>query len=71
MWKFQAVVLLLLVAPAVHADVGERPRWSLDLDWITDDYSGARGGEQTAMTQLGYRFSERVMTLRPPWKVAA
>jgi YaiO family outer membrane protein len=61
MWKIRVVLVLLLAAPAVHAGDDDRPRWSLDLDWITDDYSNARGGEQTAATQLGYRFSANLL----------
>ncbi|HKY92959.1 MAG TPA: YaiO family outer membrane beta-barrel protein [Nevskiaceae bacterium] len=61
MWRSRIALLLLLVAPAASADADGRPRWTLDLDWITDEFSNARGGEQTAMTQLGYRFSRKVL----------
>lgn len=59
MWMMRAMLLLLLTSPAVRAtDDGIEHPWKLDLDWITDEYSGIRGGEQSASTQLGYRFSK-------------
>jgi YaiO family outer membrane protein len=60
MWKLRAVLAVLMLSAATARADDDKPRWSVDFDWINDEFSGPRGGEQTAMTQLDYRFSDRL-----------